>query len=105
MTFFIIIKHEKSQKWDFLISLDFCFYFFKCIQKELNAMEHADKPKNKKKDLEYLLKGIDLKSIQLEIDIRNGSKKVENLFWLICILFATGSLCIIFLFLHQYKYI
>lgn len=68
-------------------------------------MDHADNPKNKKKDLEYLLKGIDLKSIQLEIDIRNGSRKVEKLFWLICILFATGLLCIIFLFLHQYKYI
>lgn len=64
-----------------------------------------DKSKSNKKDIEYLLKGIDLKSIHLEIDIRNGSRKVEKLFWFICALFSIGFMCIIFLYLHQYKYI
>ncbi len=86
-------------------SLTFFLFILKNIKKELNAMDQTDNPKNKKKDIEYLLKGIDLNAIQLEIDIRNGSRKVEKLFWFICVLFATGLMCIIFHFLHQYKHI
>ncbi|PUE62895.1 hypothetical protein B9Z45_02185 [Limnohabitans sp. 2KL-17] len=68
-------------------------------------MDHTDKPKNKKKNLEYLLKGIDLNAIQLNIDIAKDSRNIERLFWFICVLLSIGLTCIIYIFLHHYKYI
>lgn len=58
-----------------------------------------------KSTLEDLLQGIDLNAIELNIAIRNGSLKIERLFWFICILFSIGMLLIIFLCLHLHKYI
>lgn len=68
-------------------------------------MEIETKVKTKRKDLDYLLQSIDLKAIQLNIDIAKGSRKIERLFWFICVLISIGFLCIIFLYLRQYKYV
>ena len=68
-------------------------------------MEQRNKINKKQKDLEYLLQGIDLNAIELKIEIGRGSRKVEILFWFICILFLFGFISIIALSLYQYKYI
>jgi GH25 family lysozyme M1 (1,4-beta-N-acetylmuramidase) len=68
-------------------------------------MVDDSKVKEKRKNLEYLLQGIDLNAIQLNIDIAKGSRKIEIIFWFICALLSIGFLSIIILFLHQYKYI
>lgn len=75
------------------------------MEKEIKVMAIESTIKTKRKDLEYLLQGIDLNAIQLNIDIANGTRKIEKLFWLACGLISIGFLCSIFLFFHQYKYI
>jgi hypothetical protein len=72
-------------------------------------MELVMKPdstaKEKRKDLDYLLQGIDLTAIDLDIQISKGSRNIQKLFWLICALLSIGMTCITFFYLHQYKYI
>jgi hypothetical protein len=68
-------------------------------------MDIESTAKRKRKDLEYLLQGIDLTAIDLDIEISKDSRKIKRLFGLICSLISIGFLCIIFLFLHKYKYI
>ncbi|MDI9235139.1 hypothetical protein [Limnohabitans lacus] len=85
--------------------LTFALFFFEYIKKETKVMELESTVHKKRKDLEYLLQGIDLNAIELEIAIRNGSRKIERLFWLICTLLSVGFTSIALHYLHQYKYI
>lgn len=63
-----------------LFNLTFNYFSLRHKKKEIKFMEVETKVKTKMKNLDYLLRSIDLKSIQLEIDIRNGSRKFEKLF-------------------------
>ena len=75
------------------------------MEHEINSTKIVDKAKSKKNELDYLLQGIDLNAIGLKIEISNGTKRINKLFYFICLLFSIGILCILILCLHSYKYL
>jgi hypothetical protein len=68
-------------------------------------MRQDSTAKEKRNDLDYLLQGIDLNAIALEISISKATRNIQKLFWLICVLLSIGMTGITLLYLHHYKYI